>query len=214
MKFTTALIAILLSGSSFALAQNQPPNQNPQDPNGPTKPPVIYEHAQVKVKIFKNTIVRVGNRFEEHKEDICIKYATIAVPDIRVDNGNVALPAITNVNCQEVLPNKAFDLYVWVFSILERHNGQDYKSYYSSMSVGDRPETNPTDIILPDRAMAATKQIDLKSMIFNFAPKQGIYCMEPGNVKKQRPITVAQTSDNCSIFNPVAYGALVEFESL
>ncbi|WP_413583370.1 hypothetical protein [Bdellovibrio sp. HCB288] len=210
MKYSIAFLALIMSCSSFAQSQNQPPNQNPGAPT----PPVIFERTRVKVSIYKRTIERVGDTFQERTEDICKKEITIEVPDVRHSNGQTAIPAISYVGCPATFENINFDLNVWIYSMVEhnRIQNQDYKSYYSSMSVGNRPESNTSNITLPERVMAATKQLDLKSMIFNLAPKQGYYCVEQGQAKVSRALP--QTKDNCQIFNPVAFGAIVEYESL
>ncbi|MEK2689821.1 hypothetical protein [Bdellovibrio sp. GT3] len=209
MKYSIALLALIMSCSSFAQSQNQPPNQNPGGP----LPPVIFERTKVTVSIYKRTIERVGDTFQERTEDICKKEVTIEVPDVRHSNGQTAMPALSNVSCPATFENINFDLNVWIYSMVE-HNHQDFKSYYSSMSVGNRPESNTSNIVIPDRMMGATKQLDLKSMIFMLAPKQSYYCLEQGQAKVSRALPYKQTKDNCQIFNPVAFGATVEYESL
>lgn len=219
MKFFIALTTLLIASASFAQQQNQPPIQNP---DSPTTPPKVFEQTKVKITMFKNTIERVGDSFEERKENICTKEVVLNVYDIR-GNPSVQLPPLPRVSCPGVFENKNYDFTVWLYTLVYNHATQNYemKNYYANMSVSNNNGMEiPKNLIMPNAGNVSTKQLDLKSLIFNLTPQQGVYCMSQSSsdtskvkVKYALPLRQKQQQD-CQIMNPVAFGAEVEFETL
>jgi hypothetical protein len=228
MKLSATLMCILLSSASFA-AQNQPPTPAPgQQQPGPTPQVPIFEKARVKVNIYKITIERVGDEFKDRREEVCTKSIPLDVFDTRhVVGGNLPL---STVECDSTFENKPIKLNAWLFASVYRISNnqntsyQDSKGYYASLTSSGSDQSNPQNLpTFPSGTSIRTKDLGLKSLIYDIAPMSGIICIEQGGseIPVPKPIASANllsqntdTDTTCTIAFPVSFGATIEFESL
>ncbi len=195
----------------------------------------VFERVRANIYIYKMTIERVGDDFKWNEESICRKTVDMDVLDVR--GGTQHRYPIQMVSCDTTFEGFAITLNLHTNSTVGhmKLNGRpgliEAKTFYTAMSAMSNSASDPAQRFpeLPGPAVMSTKDLKLKSLIHELRPNQGILCVEqlgpvettPMPPEHQTPglhsdnnTPTLPGADNCSPFNPVAFGAVVEYETL
>lgn len=191
--------------------------------------PPVFERMRVKIQIYKKTIDRVGDVFRFTEETVCEKNDIINVYDFRQSPVNES--SMHSSSCETSLNGQPLTLTVYSdasvdkIKLFGRSELVTVKNYFSELRAYTVAEmTNFPEI--PASTPSYTKDLNLKNLIHNLAPNQGLTCFETGPIDTiphpTEPIPgpnlansgTIPAEENCQIFNPVGFGAVVEFETL
>ncbi len=186
----------------------------------------VFERAHLRIAYSKTVITKnPDDSYSFNRKTLCSTTQEIDIKDYR------ALPdkyidATYGASCVGEHDGKPVYLLMNIFALIDRRDPfdtgilTDYKSYYANFSSRHADGT-PVNLPNSDGQSVFTKDLTLRNMTLEVYPKQYISC--PSNPKKS--ITNVQTFVNsgsdtpklpgdCQITNPVAFGAMVEFETL
>lgn len=192
--------------------------------------PPVFERVRASIYIYKRTIERVGDEFKWKEEAVCRKTIDLDVPDLR--NSNIQASPLHRTDCATTLDGLPMtlslfsDVAVDRVQLQGRQDSTDLKTYYSSLAAYSQtpPQKEPE---IPSATPSYTKDLGVKSMIHNLTPNQGIICLEQSGPIETTPMSLQNPGllpknnvpnnpdpENCQAFNPVGFGAVVEFETL
>ncbi|KYG62473.1 hypothetical protein AZI86_16710 [Bdellovibrio bacteriovorus] len=201
MKWIFGIITLATTASSFA---------------SPWQPPT-YETQKVTYKLERRELSFKNDKYEFKVTTICSGESEMAVPDLRNMPPGTFWEAPRPTICTAIVDGREREF--WISFNAAVGNDGVYKSVKTySHSMWFRPLDNQPENIPPaEPNWARTRDLNLKNLILESSPAQGVTCMGSSG-KETTPVSLlniapAGTYDNCVVINPVVYAATAEFET-